>query len=79
VTLHYADLVAFTSLKAYAVDQRDERKDARDLIYCLSHYDGGIVAAARQFHAALDGRHKQVVAEVLSLLAACRTNVFGQR
>jgi hypothetical protein len=69
VTLHYADLVAFTSLKTYAVDQRDERKDAHDLIYCLSHYDGGIVAVARQFHAALEGKHKEVVAEVLSLLA----------
>ena len=39
VTLRYADLVAFTCLKAYAVDQRDERKDAHDLIYCLSYYE----------------------------------------
>ncbi|TIQ03835.1 antitoxin [Mesorhizobium sp.] len=69
VTLHYADLVAFTSLKAYAVDQRDERKDAHDLVYCLTHCEGGIDAAAKEFRAALDGKHKAVVSEVLGLLA----------
>src|SRR5216684_3873008 len=41
VTLRYADLVAFTCLKAFAVDGRDERKDPHDLIYCLTHYEGG--------------------------------------
>lgn len=69
VTLHYADLVAFTCLKAYAVDQRDERKDAHDLIYCLTHYEGGIDAAAKEFQTALEGKHKAVVTEVLGLLA----------
>ncbi|MBB6469071.1 hypothetical protein HNQ96_004960 [Aminobacter lissarensis] len=69
VTLHYADLVAFTCLKAYAVDQRDERKDAHDLIYCLTHYEGGVDAAAKEFRAALEGKHKDVVREVLGLLA----------
>ncbi|MBA1143869.1 MULTISPECIES: hypothetical protein [Mesorhizobium] len=69
VTLHYADLVAFTCLKAYAVDQRDERKDAHDLVYCLTHYDGGIDTAAKEFRSALDGKHKAVVGEVLGLLA----------
>lgn len=69
VNLHYADLVAFTCLKAYAVDQRDERKDAHDLVYCLEHFDGGIDAAATKFKAALEGKHKEVVSEVLGLLA----------
>jgi hypothetical protein len=69
VTLHYADLVAFTCLKAYAVDQRDERKDAHDLIYCLTHSEGGIESVAEQFRAALNGKHKEVVKEVLGLLA----------
>lgn len=69
VELHYADLVAFTCLKAYAVDQRDERKDAHDLIYCLTHYEGGVDAAATEFRAALEGKHKVVVTEVLGLLA----------
>ncbi|ESY64006.1 hypothetical protein X743_32120 [Mesorhizobium sp. LNHC252B00] len=69
VALHYADLVAFTCLKAYAVDQRDERKDAHDLIYCLTHYEGGVDAAAKEFRAALEGKHTAVVTEVLGLLA----------
>ncbi len=69
VKMHYADLVAFTCLKAYAVDQRDERKDAHDLIYCLTHYEGGVDAAAAEFRAALEGTHKDVVREVLDLIA----------
>jgi hypothetical protein len=69
VTLRYADLVAFTCLKAYAIDQRDERKDAHDLIYCLTYYEGGLQAAAAEFRAALEGKHKQVVADALAILA----------
>lgn len=69
VTLNYADLVAFICLKAYAVDQRDERKDAHDLIYCLTHYEGGIDAAAKEFQAALEGKHKKVVTNALRILA----------
>jgi len=68
VDLHYADLVAFTTLKAYALDQRDERKDAHDLVYCLEHFDGGLEAAAALFRAALGNRHEAVVREVLGLL-----------
>jgi hypothetical protein len=69
VTLHYADIVAFTCLKAYAVDQRNERKDAHDLVYCLTHHEGGMGAAATAFRAALDGKHNAVIREVLVLLA----------
>lgn len=69
VTLHYADLVAFTVLKAYAVDQRDERKDAHDLVYCLEHHNGGLEASATLFKVALEGKHEGVVREVLGLLA----------
>lgn len=69
VVLHYADLVAFTALKAYAVDQRDERKDAHDLVYCLEHHEGGVEASATLFRAALEGKHGAVVREVLGLLA----------
>ena len=69
VALHYADLVAFVCLKAFAVDHRSERKDPHDLVYCLTHYEGGIEAAAKEFRAALEGKHKAVVAEVLSILA----------
>jgi hypothetical protein len=69
VTLQYADLVAFTCLKAYAVDQRDERKDAHDLLYCLEHYEGGVDAAAKDFLAAIAGKHSAVIKEVLGILA----------
>ncbi len=34
-TIRYADLVGFTCLKAFALDQRHERKDAYDLITAL--------------------------------------------
>ena len=69
VALHYADLVAFTCLKAYAFNHRDERKDAHDLIYCLTHYEGGFGAAAKEFRTALERKHGAVVATALDLLA----------
>ncbi len=41
-----ANLVSFTCLKAFAFDQRFERKDAHDLIYCIEHApDGGEAVA----------------------------------
>lgn len=33
----HANLVSFTCLKSFAFDQRFERKDAHDLIYCIEH------------------------------------------
>ena len=33
----HANLVSFTCLKALAFEQRFERKDAHDLIYCIEH------------------------------------------
>lgn len=69
IDLRYADLVAFTCLKALAVAGRNERKDAHDLIYCLTHFDGGLDAAAAEFRTALSGKHKFVIEEVLNILA----------
>lgn len=69
VDLHYADLVAFVCLKAYAFNQRAERKDAHDLVCCIEHYDGSVDAAADEFVKALGGKHKEVIAESLTLLA----------
>lgn len=68
VTLRHADLVAFVCLKAYAIDQRNERKDAHDLVYCLRHYEGGLEAVAAEFRAARRGKHKAVVDEALGIL-----------
>ncbi|MGO6732660.1 hypothetical protein ACCT24_31275 [Rhizobium ruizarguesonis] len=41
-SIPYADIVAFTCLKAFAFDPRHERKDAHDLVYCLEHGEGGL-------------------------------------
>lgn len=67
-TIRYADIVSFTSLKAYALDQRHEYKDAHDLVYCIEHVDGGLEAAAKAFQAARTGKHGAVVEEVLGIL-----------
>jgi hypothetical protein len=68
-TVQYADLVSFTCLKAFAFDQRAERKDAHDLAYCLEHADGGAEATAAEFAAALATKHGPVVREALDILA----------
>lgn len=40
----HANLVSFTCLKSFAFDQRFERKDAHDLIYCIEHAPEGSAA-----------------------------------
>lgn len=67
-TIRYADLVSFTCLKALALDQRNERKDAYDLIYCIEHVDGGLAVAADAFRFARKGKHGKVVEEALGIL-----------
>ena len=57
--IRHADIVSFTCLKAYALDQRYERKDAHDLVYCIEHYEGGLEAAAQAFRDAMGGKHKE--------------------
>lgn len=53
-TVRYADIVSFTCLKAFAFDERFERKDAHDIIYCLERSEGGVDAASEAFQRALD-------------------------
>jgi hypothetical protein len=53
--VRHANLVSFTCLKAFAFDQRFERKDAHDLIYCIEHAPEGLDAAAAAFREALAG------------------------
>jgi hypothetical protein len=67
-TIRHADIVSFTCLKAYALDQRHERKDAHDLVYCLEHFEGGPEATAKAFLAALEGKHKEAVESALQIL-----------
>ncbi|WP_377156675.1 antitoxin [Roseateles sp. UC29_93] len=64
----HADLVAFTTLKAFAFHQRWERKDAHDLVFCLEHARP-LQVAADAFMRALAGRHAAAIEEALQLLA----------
>lgn len=68
--VRYADIVTFTCLKAFAFDQRFERKDAHDLIYCIENLEGGVGAAQSAFAAALTGPHAGAIREALTRLAA---------
>lgn len=67
-TIRHADLVSFTCLKALALDQRNERKDAHDLIYCIEHATGGLDAAAEVFRTARKGKHGAVIDKALVIL-----------
>jgi len=67
-TIRYADIVAFTCLKAYALNQRHEFKDAHDLVYCIEHADGGLDTVAKAFQSARTGKHAAVIEEVLAIL-----------
>ncbi|MDX2209931.1 MAG: antitoxin [Sphingopyxis sp.] len=68
--VRYADIVTFTCLKAFAFDQRFERKDAHDLIYCIENLEGGVTAAQSAFAEALTGPHADAIREALARLAA---------
>lgn len=66
--IKHANLVSFTCLKALALDQRGERKDAHDLIYCIEHAPGGVNAAAAAFRKERGGKHGQVIEDTLAIL-----------
>ncbi len=68
VKIRFANLVSFTCLKAFAYEQRHERKDAHDLVYCLENIPGGSKAAAEQFAEALQGKHEETVKAALNIL-----------
>lgn len=64
----HANIVSFTCLKAFAFDQRFERKDAHDLTYCIEHAPDGLDSVVAGFREALAGKHGAVVRESLSIL-----------
>ncbi len=64
----FANLVTFTCLKAFAFDQRNERKDAHDLLYCLEHASGGVHAAKEKFQKELNGKHGETIRSALEIL-----------
>jgi hypothetical protein len=68
--VRHANLVSFTCLKAFAFDDRFERKDAHDLIYCIEHSPEGIGVLAETFRAELSRKHGAVVKRALEILMA---------
>ena len=68
--IQHANLVSFTCLKSFAFDQRFERKDAHDLIYCLEHAPEGADAVAEAFRQSLESKHRDVVKAALNILQA---------
>jgi hypothetical protein len=66
--IRHANLVSFTCLKSFAFDQRWERKDAHDLIYCIEHAPEGIDAVAAAFRNERAGKHGTVIEDSLAIL-----------
>ena len=67
-TIKHANLVSFTCLKAFAFDERNERKDAHDLVYCIEYSHGGIETAAEPFRRELAGKHGATIRNALDVL-----------
>ena len=65
----HANLVSFTCLKAFAFDQRFERKDAHDLVYCIEHAPEDLDSAAEMFRNTLEGGHGTVIRDALAFFA----------
>lgn len=68
-TIRYANIVSFICLKAFAFDDRFERKDAHDILYCLEHFEGGVDAARQIFVEALSTQHRDVILDAITRLA----------
>ncbi len=67
-SVRHANLVSFTCLKSLALDQRWERKDAHDLVYCIEHAPEGLDAIAEIFRRERAGKHGAVVDACLTIL-----------
>ena len=72
--IKHANLVSFTCLKSFAFDQRFERKDAHDLIYCIEHAPEGMDAVAEHFRKERAGKHGAVIEASLAILRSRFTN-----
>ncbi|MFC6351238.1 antitoxin [Stenotrophomonas acidaminiphila] len=66
--IRHASLVSFTCLKSFAFDQRFERKDAHDLVYCIDHAPEGMDAVVESFRKERSGKHGAVVEASLTIL-----------
>jgi hypothetical protein len=75
--VRHADIASFTCLKAFALDDRYEPKDAHDLVYCIENAEEGTAAIAEKFRAARDGKHAGAVKKTLEILARRFTTQGG--
>ena len=66
--VRHANLVSFTCLKAMAFDQRFERKDAYDLIYCIEQAPAGLDGVSEALRQARDSEHREVITLTLDAL-----------
>lgn len=66
--IKHANLISFTCLKLLAYDQRFERKDAHDVIYCIDHAPGGQEALTMAFKNEIMGKHGHVIKQSLAVL-----------
>jgi hypothetical protein len=67
-TIRFASIVSFTCLKALAFDDRAERKDAHDLVYCIENAPGGLDSVVTAFHQQREGKHAGVVEATTAIL-----------
>src|ERR1035441_1172362 len=65
-TIRHANIVSFTCLKSIAYDDRQERKDAHDLVYCLEHAPQKLDGVSSQFRDAIGGKHHDVILHSLT-------------
>lgn len=66
--VRHANLLSFTCLKSLAFDQRFERKDAHDLVYCIEHAPESLDVIAETFRRERAGKHGAVVDACLAIL-----------
>jgi len=79
-TIRFANIVSFTCLKALAFEDRLERKDAHDLVYCIENAPNGLQAVVNAFREQIGGKHADVLHSALSILQnrfASDTNAEG--
>jgi hypothetical protein len=67
-TIRYANIVSFTCLKSIAYDDRQERKDAHELVYCLEHVPQKGDALVALFRDGLGRKHQDVIRHSLTIL-----------
>jgi len=66
--IRHANIVSFICLKAIAYNDRQERKDAHDLVYCLEHVPRTLAEVAAMFHDAFNGQHRDVLELAITLI-----------